>query len=168
VPDPVDFNFRFQLSLGEFRKAHQTHLRQSLFTIKNLVLLTTALGIGSIQAQMFGGADWALRIFVGLWCLVLAFMAWAYLYLPERLYRKSERHSSEQRIQTEDDGLTLEQGGIKNFLEWGEISRVSESDGSVLLHRKHHIPILIPARAFSSAEERASFHERVERARMDA
>jgi hypothetical protein len=87
--------------------------------------------------------------------------------LPSRLYRKSERYSSPQRIQTEEHGLTVQQGGTKAFLTWAEISRVAEVDGSVLLHRKQQVPLLIPERAFGSAEERASFHERVERARIE-
>src|SRR4051812_45025105 len=64
---PKDYDFRFQLSEEEFRQAHQRYLRSSLLTVRNFVLLTTALGIGSLQAQLFGAAEWPLRIFVGLW-----------------------------------------------------------------------------------------------------
>jgi hypothetical protein len=167
VADLAEFDLQYQLSEGEFCKAHRSHLQRSMFTVKNLVLLTTALGIGAIQAQMFGGADWALRVFAGLWLVVLVFMVWAYVFLPGRLYRNGERYSGAQRLQTEEGGFTLQQGDRKGFLAWSEVVRVSESEGSVLLHRKQQVPILIPERAFGSAEQRASFHERVERARID-
>jgi hypothetical protein len=166
VATQTEFDLRFQLSESEFCKAHRGHLQRSLFSIKNLVLLTTALGIGAIQAQMFGGSDWAIRVFAGLWLLVVLFAAWAYAFLPGRLYRGSDRHSGPQRLQTEQDGITLEQGDRKIFLAWNEISGVSETNGWVLLNRRNEVPIFIPERAFASAEERASFHERVERARI--
>jgi hypothetical protein len=166
VTNEADFDLKYQLTESEFCKAHRNHLQRSLFSIKNLVLLTTALGIGAIQAAMFGGTDWALRIFAGLWVLVVAFAAWAFTQLPARIYRNSQRHSGQQRLQTEEHGITVEQGGEKAFLEWKDIAGVTEAEGAVLLRRTHGVPIFIPERAFATAEERASFRERVERARI--
>jgi hypothetical protein len=161
-----DFDLSFRLSEGEFRDAHRTYLRTSLLNAKNLVLLTTALAIGAIQAQMFGGTDWALRIFGSLWLLVIGLMIWAYLVLPGRVFRKSDRFSSEQRLQTEDAGLTLEQAGKRIFITWREITRVTLGKDALLLHRRHEMPVLIPARAFRTPEDVVKFHERIARARM--
>ena len=157
MADLPEFDLRFELTESEFCKAHRGHLQRSLFSIKNIVLLTTALAIGAIQAQMFGGADWALKIFGLLWILVLAFMGWAYVFLPGRLFRGSPRHSGPQRIRTEADGLTLEQGDRRHFMPWSEISRVGEADGAVLVSPRHGVPILVPERAFASPEDRSRF-----------
>src|SRR4051794_27301327 len=104
------FDLRFRLSEERFRQAHRAYLRHSLLSVKNLILVTLALGIGAVQAQIFGGAAWAGWIFAALWAAVIGLVIFTYVFLPSRVYRRVPSRSLEQHVVVDSDGLDWEAG----------------------------------------------------------
>lgn len=143
------FLVKFQLSENEFCRAHRVHLRRSLLTGWNVLLLTIALALASAQAQVLGGAEWAGRFFLGLWALVVVLMGYGYFELPRRLFRRSARYSGEQTLAIDGDGVSLTTEGGKSYLGWEEISRAQETVGFFFIYsrEKGALPILLPVRA---------------------
>lgn len=144
---------RYQLSETEFVTAHRLHLRRSFLTVRTFVLLTFALAIGALQAQVFGGAEWALRVFVALWVFVWLFFGYAYFFLPVRLYRRNDRYSSEQELIFSEEGIALRQRDLSRSIAWSDMIHSFENDVYFFLHAKHSIPIVIPKRALKDQQE---------------
>jgi hypothetical protein len=144
------FEIKFSLSEALFCRAHRAHLRRSLFRAKNLFLITIALMIGAVQTQLFGGADWALQVFTGLWIAVIGLVLYVYLWMPGRIYRRNPSYSCEQTIKVDETGI---QSGSR-ILSWEELARGIEVYKDFLLVRpEHHIPWVIPRSAFQSDEQ---------------
>ena len=144
---------RFQLSEAEFRKAHQIHLKRSLFTIKNVMLLSIAFGLGAIQAQMFGGVGWAGKVFAGLWGVTFLFMFYAYSQLPIRLYRRNSKYQLEQEYTFNEDGIHHRQGDAEDDILWTSISQLVDGPGFLLIYSDRHLPDLLPKKEIGSAFE---------------
>lgn len=151
--DKLDVHFK--LDRPEFLAAHRAYLARSLLSLRTVVLMTLALGLGALQAQLFGGKELALRIFAGLWVALMGFIAWAYLGLPIRTYRERPELGAEQRIQIDSDGLTHSVGDTSGeFISWDGFDGLFEKAGFLILARKHRLPLVLPLRLFATEEER--------------
>lgn len=155
----VAFHFRFRLTEGEFRKAHRAYLRRALFSFKNLFLVTIALLIGAVQAQLFGGAEWALRVFGLLWVAIIGLILFVYLWMPTRIYRRDSGLSGDQSIRVDDSGLEWSTDGPAGpkRLTWDQLARASDNENYIYLHPGHGLPWIIPKSAFSSDEQLRAF-----------
>lgn len=158
-----DFVFRFRLTESEYSAAHRAHLRRSLFTVKNLFLVTTALAIGAVQAQLFGGAEWALRVFAGLWCAIVFLVLFVYVRMPGQIYRRHPGMSGEQEIRVDDQGAEWIIDGISKRLSWEEITKASDDPDSIYLHSHHGLPWILPKSVFRSEEQLRAFDQFVAR-----
>lgn len=144
------FEINFLLSESLFCRAHRAHLRRSLFRAKNLFLITIALMIGAVQTQLFGGADWALQVFAGLWIAVVGLILYVYVWMPGRIYRRNSEFSSQQLIRVDSTGI---QKG-NHQLTWEELAQGIEVYSDFLMVRpEHSIPWIIPRSAFRSDEQ---------------
>jgi hypothetical protein len=155
---PIDV--RFQLDRSEFLTAHRTYLGRSLLSFRTLGLMTLALSLGALQAQLFGGKELALRVFGGLWVALMGFVAWAYLGLPIRTFRERPELGAEQRIQVDGDGLTHSRGETAGeFIPWDGIDGLFEKNGFLFFTRKNRLPIVLPLRSFATEEQRDQARE---------
>jgi hypothetical protein len=146
----------YTVSEAEFVQGHRAHLRRLLLNGKNLVLISMALGLGAIQAQIFGGAQTVLRVFMLLWAMTIAALILAYTYLPRRTYRASARHSQPHSLRLDENQVVVRRGNHELALPWERITSLNDAGPSLLLYPKGHIPIVVPKRAFadSAAQER--------------
>ncbi len=154
-------NLHYQLTPLEFRQAHRTHLRRTLFTLKNLLLLSFALFLGFLQAQALGPQSWANRCFGLIAIAVIGFIAYSYVTLPKRLYRRF--HSSDpvtvlELKQGSSGALEVRQGEIRRTFEAQDISHVTRQRGLLLIHPQGGVPIAIPERALASCEDQDTLH----------
>lgn len=157
----------FKLSEVDFVRAHRVHLRRTLLTGKNVVLVSFALAIGAIQAQMFGGFDAALKIFAGLWVVVILFMLYAWLQLPGKLYRRRGENEVEYNLRYDDEGLRIDRGGVVREFSWKQVAYTAQSGGFVLLYFTSDanygggLPFVVPERAFDYVDDIARLHDLV-------
>ena len=152
---------RYELTEAEFCRAHRTHLRQSLFTVKNVMLLSFALLLGFLQAQALGPQSWATRIFFALWCGVVGFILYAYWALPPRLFRRfySQNPGTEIELKKGPEGpMDVRQGESQRRLQAEDVSHVTRQRDLLLIHPKNGVPIAIPERALASSEDQDTLH----------
>lgn len=155
-----EIDVRFQLDRAEFLTAHRAYLARSLFSMRTIGLMTLALGLGALQAQLFGGKDLAFRVFAALWVALMAFIAWAYLGLPIRTFRERPELGAGQRIQLDSDGVTHSRGETSGeFIPWDGIAGLFEKNGFLFFTRKNRIPIVLPLRLFATEEQREQARE---------
>ncbi|MCM2276669.1 MAG: YcxB family protein [Oligoflexia bacterium] len=153
----------FVLSESEFVRAHRVHLRRSLLTFKNALALTFALGLGMVQAAIFGGEDWALRVFGLLWVMVIGFAAYSFVQLPRTLFRRQSRYSGPQEAVLASDGVRLRfQGGPEELRSWSELTETFEDHEFFFFRLRHGVPWIVPKRAFASPAEAARFRSFLE------
>ncbi len=148
---------RFTLSQEEFSRAHRHHLRRSFLTAKNFILISFALMIAGLQAQVLGPTGWASSLFLGIWVAVIAWSIYAYWKLPMHLYRRDPRHGMEHVLTANRSGLALESGGKKYFSAWDQIVRTAENSEFWFIYASSPLPTLIPKRAFESWESQEAF-----------
>lgn len=151
----------FQLTSVEFHQAHRTHLRRTLFTPKNLVLLSFALFLGFLQAQALGPQSWATRCFGLIAVAVIGFLAYSSITLPSRLYRRFHRNDPDTVLELKKGSagiLDVRQGEVRRTYEAQDISHVTRQRGLLLIHPKGGVPIAIPERALASNKDQDELH----------
>ena len=153
--------FDFELSETEFTEAHRNHLRGSLLTGKNLILISLALGLAALQAQVLGPNSSVSVIFLGLWVAIIAFTAFAYLWLPIRFYRKNRGYQESQKITFTSDHVEWKRLDRVDETPWTEVLRTRESPAFYYFYSKGGLPMILPKKVFSSEVERADFRDYV-------
>ena len=158
------FELSFSLSEVRFREAHRAYLRHSLLSIKNLFLVTIALMIGAVQAQIFGTANWVLWIFGGLWLGVVGLAIFVYFQMPGRIYKRRIELSGEQKLVVDAEGVDWSNLAGRRLISWKEIDRASDIHPDyVYLHLRHGLPQIIPKDALKNEEDLEAFDRFVHR-----
>ena len=159
--DATKQSLRFQLPEPEFCRAHRLHLRRTLLNVKNIVLVTMAIGLAALQTQVLGPANWAGRLFGILWLLLLLLMVYAFLRLPSRLYHRKPALQGEFQLELDKDGISLHSVSTdeKEWLDWTTLSRTSENREFFLFYFGASLPLIIPKRAFGSPEKIEEFRQ---------
>jgi hypothetical protein len=158
------FDFRFQLTAAQFQEAHRAYLRHSLLTVKNLFLVTIALLIGLVQAQLFGQANWILWVFGGAWLAVVGLCFFVYFWMPGKIYRARPSLSATQAVQVDQEGLDWKSGDKHRLIAWKEIKRASDIHPEyVYFHPHHGLPEILPKSVFRSDEELHAFDRFVQK-----
>src|SRR5262249_53255098 len=141
----AEFDFDYRLDEKEFVRAHRWHIRRSMMSGRNLFLLSMALAIGTVQARLFGGSEWVLGVFAFLWIAVVAFVLFAYVSLPRRLFKRS--YDLPTRLRADSEGITVRTDESRSalFYPWEEIQRLTELDKKkanplLLLFPKGQVP----------------------------
>jgi hypothetical protein len=145
---------RYRISEAEFVRAHRAHLRRSLLTLRTGVLVLFALAIAALEAQVLGGASWALGIFCGLWALLVGVIGFTFFVQPGRIYRGNPGYSEEQRLWVEETGLRLFSGERVEHFPWEELKEIVHAGEFVLVERPHRVPWVIPERAMEKGWDR--------------
>ncbi|OFZ20430.1 MAG: hypothetical protein A2X94_10465 [Bdellovibrionales bacterium GWB1_55_8] len=154
-----DFDLAYSLPENEFSRAHRFHLRRTLLNLKNVALITMAIGLAALQAQVLGPANWASRLFAVLWLAVIALMTYAFIRLPAKLYHRKPALQGEFRLEVGKEGIQLRTNEGTEWLDWTELSRTSENPEFFLFYFSANLPLVVPKRAFSSAEARETFRK---------
>lgn len=153
---------RFDLSEGEFTRAHRVHLKRSLLTVKNLIFVSFALAIAASQAQVFGTGGMAGKIFALIWAGIISLAVYAYVALPGRLYRRWHATSTAHEITFGNTALDVRAGDFAHSYPWDTLSRVLFSQEDAFIYPKQGVPVIVPTRVFESADELAVFKSAVE------
>lgn len=150
---PQTHTFRFTLSEPQFCRAHRDHLRRHFLNPKSLALITLALGVGSIQARMFGNDNVAIWAFGALWLGILGFMAYAFMQLPRKLYRRDADHLAEHEFQVADGQLKYRAGASEQLLDASKISRLHTNREFIFIYGASALPWIIPRSVFGGEAE---------------
>jgi hypothetical protein len=158
------FEFRFQLTKEQFQEAHRAYLRQSLLTVKNLFLITIALLIGLVQAQLFGQANWILWIFGGAWLAVVGLCVFVYVWMPGRIFHARPSRAAIQDVAVDQDGLNWKAGEKHRLIAWKDVSRASDLHPDyVYFHLHHGLPEVLPKSVFRTNDELHAFDRFVQK-----
>ena len=150
-PDPSRLEISFQLGKQEFCRAHRFHLRRTLLNVKNVIALTMAVGIASLQAQVLGPMGWVGRLFNYVWVVLLGLMVFAFYRLPVQLYRRKPELLERHEVILSREGVHIKTENSEQRLTWELLSRTAENREFFLFYFDATLPTVIPKRAFQGS-----------------